>query len=193
MLAWKSTDCHGAVFGTSERELNRRFSPQVLANGNDDRKRKKDPNGGWLPAPRPSSSPAKFWASTSGKKVARPPRLSLVERWVISLRLAGRSGNSNKNCFNLPLFHVGRDADKISVSASQRAVSVCLSVCTIRGLFLSVSLPPKLVSQLLLTPRDKAVPVVTSADTTRATHARLAHAPLAYLPYPELVGGKKGK
>lgn len=153
--------------------------------------KKKNPNGGRLPPPRSCGSTSEILgfnfkekssarsASPSAREMGyfSPPRRSIWQ--------------PEQTAFNLPLFHVGRDADKISVSTSQRTVSVCPSVCVsvslFRGLFLSVSLPPKLVSQLLLTPRDKAVPVVTSADTTQGTHARafacvrLARAPLTYL------------
>lgn len=140
----------------------------------------------------PAVQPAKFWASTSRKSRPPAPRLPLGERWVISLRLAGRSGNTNKlllicRCFTLAVMLTKYPFQPPSAPCLSVCRSVCVSVSLFRGLFLSVSLPPKLVSQLLLTPRDKAVPVVTSADTTQGTHARafacvrLAHAPLTYL------------
>lgn len=136
----------------------------------------------------PAVQPAKFWASTSRKSRPPAPRLPLGERWVISLRLAGRSGNPNKLLLICRCFTLAEMLTKYQFQPpSAPCLSVCVSVSLFRGLFLSVSLPPKLVSQLLLTPRDKAVPVVTSADTTQGTHARafacvrLARAPLTYL------------
>lgn len=188
MLAWKSTDCHGAVFGTSERELNQRLSPLVLANENKDRKKKRESKWQLLA----SSSVQQFSSEILGfnlkeKSLAR--RVSPRSRDGLFLSaspvdLPTRTKTAlTCRCFTLAVM--------LTKYPFQPPGAPCLSVCLICALFLSLSLPPKLVSQLLLTPRDKAVPVVTSADTTRGTHARLAHAPLAcLLSYAELVGGK---
>lgn len=196
MLAWKSTDCHGAVFGTFERELNERLPPLwFLANDNNDRKQKEESK--WR-AVASSSSVLRFNQRNSGLqlqgKVVRPLRVSLWARDGLFLSaspvdLATRTQTAFNlpRCFTLAVMLTKYPFQPPSAPCLSVCPSVCVSVSLFRGLFLSVSLPPKLVSQLLLTPRDKAVPVVTSADTTQGTHARafacvrLAHAPLTYL------------
>lgn len=156
--------------------------------------------GGCLLLLGPAVQPAKFWASTSRKSRPPAPRLPLGERWVISLRLAGRSGNPNKLLLICPLFHVGRDADKISVSASQRTVSVCLSVC----LCVCESVPRSV--SVRLSPSEARIPTFTnpawqgssSGDVSRHNtgHARArvclraTRARATYLLYSEVVGGE---